>query len=438
MPSKKVQAHPLPFLSRVPFQGGFEMNIHFRRLLMTTSILLVLLVHSAAHALSGSGAISLTFNTSSRAEGMGGAGVAMAWDANTNHWANPALLAFRPGIQYLDFSSNPAGDLDEDILLTSKELTLGAYGVTLLLAGGLADGVYLDMGSQQGTDENGNPTGEFNTYMKSEHWGLGADFVQLAEIIWGKEKGTWTRNWAFSGGYVWKDFEDSLSPDPYGDGGNASGTGQASDWGLLLRYTPFHLGLEKGLKDGATVGFEAGIALGYSVLNSTDQFIKHTDADQSDPFPTMHVYGTSLRCAFPLIDSKREQLDAKGWGILGDMINPLFSFAVSFQNIQPGFVWDSEQQDYTYEWDTSGSNDETGYGLEVGLANILYYRWGHKSANYADVDDSTQGFGVNLQAGRLGGARYDWASTPHGEGLSNITSRTWSFWVDPVAMIEAW
>ena len=199
-------------------------------------MLLVLMSQSAAYAVPGSGAVSLTYNTSSRAEGMGGAGVGLAWDANSNHWANPALLAFRPGIQYLDFSSNPAEGLADDILLTSKELTLGAYGVTLLFGTGPVDGVYLDNGGQQATDENGNIIGTIHTYMKSEHWGIGVDFVQLAEIIMGKEQGTWIPNVTLAGGYVRKDFEDNLGFDldaQGSDGGN--GTGQASDWGLLLK-----------------------------------------------------------------------------------------------------------------------------------------------------------------------------------------------------------
>ncbi len=404
------------------FMGGFP----------TAAIMfLVLMSQSAAYAFSGSGAVSLTYNTSSRAEGMGGAGVGLAWDANSNHWANPALLAFRPGIQYLDFSSNPAEGLADDILLTSEELTLGAYGVTLLFGTGPVDGVYLDIGELPGTDET------IHNYMKSEHWGIGVDFVQLAEIIMGKEQGTWIPNVTLAGGYVRKDFEDNLGfvPDAQGSDGGY-GTGQASDWGLLLKWTPYHIGLEKGLKDGGTVGFEAGIALGYSVLNSTDQFIHHFGAVQSDPFPTMHVFGGSLRLALPVIESKREQWNAQGLGILGDVVNPLFSFTLAYQKIQPGFVWDAAQEEYTYEWDTSGDLDDNGYGLEVGLANILYFRYGHKTADYANVDGATHGFGVNLQAGRMGGVRYDWSSASRTEGVSNITSRTWSFWVDPLAILE--
>jgi hypothetical protein len=363
--------------------------------------------------------------------------VGLAWDANSNHWANPALLAFRPGIQYLDFSSNPFEGPYEDILLTSEELTLGAYGVTFLFGTGPVDGVFLDMGEEQGTDENGESTGTIHTYMKSQHWGIGVDFVQLAEIIMGKEEGTWIPNVTLAGGYVRKDFEGDLGVvhDVHGSGGGY-GTGQASDWGLLLKWTPYHIGLEKGLKDGGTVGLEAGIALGYSVLNSTDQFIHHISADYSVPFPTMHVFGGSLRLALPVIESKREQWNAKGLGILGDVVNPLFSFTLALQKIQPGFVWDAAQQEYTYEWDTSGDLDNNGYGLEVGLANIFYYRYGYKTASYANVEGPTNGFGVNLQAGRMGGVRYDWSSFSEDEGVSNVTSRTWSFWVDPLAFLE--
>ncbi|MEN8008462.1 MAG: hypothetical protein ABFS42_15745 [Candidatus Krumholzibacteriota bacterium] len=409
------------------------------RLPAAATILLILLSQSTANAFSGAGASSLTFNTSSRAEGMGGAGVGLAWDTNTNHWANPALLAFRPGIQYIHFSSNPAEGLYDDFLLTSKELTLGAYGVTLLLGTGPVDGVRLDLGEMDRTDETGISTGVFEGYMKSEHWGIGVDFVQLAEIIQGKEPGAWTRKLSLSAGYVWKDFEDNLTYDPgQPASGEGYGTGQARDWGLLLKWTPINTGLEKDLQDGGTVAYEAGFALGYSKLNSTGDFIHHYQADQSDPFPTMHVYGGSLRFAVPLIDSKREQWNANGLGILGDVVNPLFSFTAAFQMTQPGYVWDAALQDYKYEWDKSGSFDETGYGFEVGLANILYYRRGHKRADYYHVDDATDGFGVNLQAGRLGGARYDWASTPNAGGLPDVTSRTWSFWVDPVAVFEVW
>ncbi len=64
--------------------------------------LLILLVICAlplpALAASGAGAINMSLNTSVRANAMGHAGVAVTWDQDTNHWANSALLAFRPGL----------------------------------------------------------------------------------------------------------------------------------------------------------------------------------------------------------------------------------------------------------------------------------------------------------------------------------------------------
>jgi len=80
----------------------------------------------SALAASGAGAINMSVNTSARANGMGNAGVAVAWDQDTNHWANSGLLAFRPGIHYRSFEAELAEGLAEDIRLTNKELTLGA------------------------------------------------------------------------------------------------------------------------------------------------------------------------------------------------------------------------------------------------------------------------------------------------------------------------
>jgi len=183
-----------------------------------SSVLIVIILISipAAEAVAGSGAgaISLSFNTSARAEGMGGAGVAVPWGGNTNHWANPALLAFRPGVQYLDFRTELAEGLADDIFLTSRELTVGGYGVTFLLGRGPVDGVFLDMGSQEATDENGMPIGVFQSYMMSEHWGLSLDAAQVGEMIFGKPKGAFTRYVSLSFGYVWKDFKTSWLTTP--------------------------------------------------------------------------------------------------------------------------------------------------------------------------------------------------------------------------------
>jgi len=405
---------------------------------VTTIFILVVLLSlpaPGARAGSGAGGIVLSFNTSARAEGMGGAGVAVPWGGDTDHWANPALLAFRPGIHYLDFRSELAKGLADDIVMTNREMTIGAFGATLLVGRGPVDGKFLDMGFQEATDESGTVTGQFQSYMKSEHLGFGVDLARVGESVLGKPEGAFTRRVSLAIGYVWKDFEDQLAPDgviqdAQGGGG---GSGKASDRGIMLRVTPLRRGMDAESGSGGTVGTTLDLAFGMSTINRSGEFIRHVDADQSDPFPTSHLWGFAARFALPLTPAKRAEWDGKGWGILGATLDPLLSLTASFQDNDPGYVWDPDLQEYRYERDGSGTMSETGYGVELGLCNVLYYRLGRNRAEYADIDDWTQGWGANVQVGRYGGFRYDWAEVPQSEGLPKVVRRTWSVWVDPVA-----
>lgn len=396
---------------------------------------LIIFCVSPVMAQPGAGAISHQFNTSARAEGLGGAGVALPWDGNPGHWANPALLAYRTGIQYIDFRSELAVGLADDIVLTNQELTLGWYGVGLLIAQGPVDGLHLDMGDQIATNENGEPTGSFNSYMKTESWGLGIDAVRLLEAVLDKPMGSWTRYASLSGGWTWKDFHDQLAPDNVlQDGVNASGSGSTTDRGFMIAATPLNLGHAGDSLADEAVGIILGASFGMSVLDKTDEFIVHVDADQADPFPTRYLTGWSLRLAVPWAEAQRARMNASGWGMLGDMLDPFFSMTYSSQLIEPGFVWDENQNDYAYEHDTSGQYDQKGHGWEVGFANIIYLRKGRNEVAYGDIDGETTGWGINLQAGKFGGFRYDVATVPQAKGLPSVDRRSWSLWFDPVEL----
>lgn len=387
-------------------------------------------------AVAGAGAVSHQFNTSARAEGLGGAGVALPWDGNPAHWANPALLAYRTGIQYIDFRSELAKGLADDIVLTNQELTLGWYGVGLLIAQGPVDGLYLDMGEQQYTNENGESVGTFNSYMRTLSWGIGLDTVQLLEAVLDKPVGSWTRYASASVGWVWKDFEDLLAPDNLiQDGwGGGMGSGNTTDRGFMIAATPLNLGHEGDGLAGEAVGVVLGGSFGMSVLDKTDEFIVHVNADQSDPFPTRYLTGWSLRLAVPWADAQRERMNAAGWGMLGDLLDPFFSLTYSSQLTEPGFVWDQDLREYSYEHDTSGRYDDEGHGWEVGFANLVYLRKGRVEAPYGDLEGETTGWGINLQAGKFGGFRYDAATVPQARGLPYVERRSWSLWIDPVEM----
>jgi hypothetical protein len=407
-----------------------------RSIIASGLVLVAIILAAAAAAQPGAGAVNLAINTSPRAEALGGAGAALPWDGNPAHWANPALLGFRRGIHYLDFRSELARGLADDILLTNKELVLGAFGVGLLIAQGPLDGNYLDMGIQQATDENGELVGEFESYMKSESWGLSLDAVEAAELVLGKGRGAWSRYASLSGGIVWKEFEDMLAPDSIlQDGlGGGSGRGNCRDQGWMIRVTPLNLGFAGDRLGDGLLGIAIGGAYGAATLNKTDEFIVHVDADQADPFPTAHVKAWSLRLAVPWTENARRDLNAASAGILGDMLDPFLSFTVTRQKIEPGIRWVDETEAWVYERDTSGIYDEKGWGWEVGLANVLYLREGRLEVPYGDVDGATRGWGLNLQAGRFGGFRYDAATVPQARGLPTVDRRTWSVWVDPVAI----
>jgi len=68
--------------------------------------------------------------------------------------------------------------------------------------------------------------------------------------------------------------------------------------------------------------------------------------------------------------------------------------------------------------------------------NIFFLRGGHFTAEYGDVDDSTEGHGWRIQAGRLFGIRKDWATVPQARGLDTVDRETWSVWVNPLAILD--
>ncbi|MDX2473443.1 MAG: hypothetical protein QNL91_07000 [Candidatus Krumholzibacteria bacterium] len=400
------------------------------------AIIVGLLFSSQATAASGAGAINMSFNTSARFEAMGSAGVGAPWGTDTNHWANPALLAFRPGLNYLKFRSELAVGLADDIVITNEEITLGNYGVTLLLATGPVDGNFLDMGTQIGTDENGIPTASFESYMKSESWGLGLDVVQILDRLLDHGDQSWSRYTTLAVGYTHHDFSDQLAPDNnlQDSQGGGSAEGSSSDKGFVLRATPLVIDTPNGWHNNGYVGLTAGAAYGYSLQSDTDKYIVHVNTDQSDPFPRAFIKGWSVHLALPLAPNFRDRPVQGLERLLTEAIDPFFSFTYSSQLIEPGYVWNQDLGDYVYEHDKSGLQDEEGHGWEIGLANIFYVRRGHVKVDYGQVDGDTSGWGINLQAGDMGGFRFDRARVPQAIGLPNVTREGWSIWICPLAI----
>jgi hypothetical protein len=365
----------------------------------------------------GAGAIILGFQPSARAAGMGGAGVATHWGGDVPVWSNPGLLGYRTGVRYSNLDTKIAPGLADDMSFTDESLTIGLGGVTVLLCRKPVAGSYLDMGTQDAVDEDGNVVGEFSSWESAERIGVGLRVVYLVETILGRREHDLSR-WGDVGiGYVATDFEDLLAPDSVlqdETGGGASAS--AHSYGGHLRVTPVNSIGRSGLLSPFG-GMRLDLAYGWALLDDSDEMIVHVDPEQGDPFPRRYVSGWSTRVA---VDG-----GLKG---LARIFAPLISVGYAHESMEPGSVWRDDH--YVYEHDTSGRYDEESWGVEVSFANVVHWRRGHFKAEGRDADGDTRGWGVGLEAPRLGGFRYDEATIPVGSGLPDMDSSSWSVWAD--------
>jgi hypothetical protein len=409
-------------------------------------------IAGAALAGSGAGAIVLSFDKSARSEGMGGATTAVNWTDDPNVWANPALLGYHRGLRYQHFHSQLLPGLADNVDIDSDRVTLGAYGVGFLYAGkpfGRVGGDYLDMGQQQGTDQNGNVTETFHSYMKADSWGVGVSLAQVADAIAGLDAptqpgvaGKGGRGLARYGdialGWTHKRFEDALTPDAAMQDATSGGTGTAtmSDWGLLLSATPYNsitnAGQVPALDEVLSPlgGLRLDLSYGWSDLNYNNARIVHVDADQSDPAPRAHRSGFAIRGALGVPEAVRVAMEDAGLGLVTESLSPLVSYSESWDRSTPWYRW--EQTEYV-----PGANPEEREilrGRELVLANIIYLRRGHVKADYGDIDGATSGWGLGFRLADIAGFRYDRAEVPQAQGLPNVRRTGYTVFVDGVAI----
>jgi hypothetical protein len=129
---------------------------------LTTLCLAALLLVGAvgtAHAQSQAGVASSLIAPGARSDGMGRAYVAVANDANMIWW-NPGAMAFTSGREASFLYTQLVPDLADDV-----NFSYLAYVQHVEGWGGLGAAVgYLSYGKTEGSDSEGNPTGEFSSY----------------------------------------------------------------------------------------------------------------------------------------------------------------------------------------------------------------------------------------------------------------------------------
>jgi hypothetical protein len=269
--------------------------------ILSAAIISLLIAGQSLIAQSEAGAIFLLIAPGSRAEGMGEAQVAAANDAYATYW-NPAGLGFLEnnelGIMHVKWLPNLADDMYYDFLT-------GAYRIKGLgTVGGHV--IYLNLGEQQRTDENGNELGTFVSYMTALTLSYGTQISPQAAF-----------------GVNAKIVYQMLSP--YGTI-QEKGRGDALSFGFDFGYLKRNLLFSR-------------LDFGVNVSNIGPK-VAFIDVAQADPMPTNLKMGFNLRA----VESKHNQLS-----FVADA-NKLLVASYPAMDKNGNFIIDDNETAYTDPW----------------------------------------------------------------------------------------
>ena len=220
-------------------------------------ILLVMLLCSQVLAVGEAGAVFLLIAPGAGAVGVGEAQVAKADDVYASYY-NPAGLGYlngsELGVMHVNWLPNLADDIYYDFLAYRRELSgIGTVATNL---------IYLNLGEQIRTDEEGNSLGTFSSNM----WSLSASFGSQI-----------TSNSSMGLGF--KVIQQNLAPEGAGsEGTKGSSTNILFDLGYLNKIIQ------------RDTGFLTELNFGLSISNIGPK-IWFQDKGQADPAPTNMKFG---------------------------------------------------------------------------------------------------------------------------------------------------
>ena len=378
----------------------------------------VLLAIAAPAGAQGTGR-SMDIDMSLRSAAMGGASNAVFRGGDLNHWGNPAFLGITRGLRYERGRTQLVPGLADDVWYDTRVTKFGYGGAGFVFGGDPVgpDGVQLDYGISDQTDQNGNVIGAFDSYEHVSSWGFGVSLVEafgsLARLR-GAEPPALGRWFDLSAGMNFKKVLIALAPATLS--GTASTTG--SDFGLLARCTPLD-----GLSSDRYPPVRVDLSYGWSVLNFTDNEATFLNEDVTTPLTRHRRRGLAIGLA--AVRPPREA----GRGFAAAFVRGLFplvsaTFAVDRARLGAGDAVD-------YETESSG--------MELTIANVVALRRGHYEDEVGNIDGSTRGYAVGLPLGAFGGFAWEeaWFPQANGSGLEDLHRTGWSVWLDPLEIAAA-
>jgi len=364
------------------------------------------LAATAAHAQGA--AVSLLYDPSIRAAGMGGAGSAVFWGGDANVWANPALLGYAQGLRFERGRTQLVPGLATDVWFDTERHTIGGGGLGVAMTG-KPDGIgrtLLDYGGDG-----------YHGYEHAASWSVGASAAGLASTLWrwrGAEPPAFTRYADLAFGVSRKEVRVVLAP--WGSAHAAQ-----RDWGLLARVTALD-NSRRGARPNVPLRLDAAYA--HSVVNAADATIRFTGEDLISPIYRLFFNGIAVRGEMGLPAAARSRFERAPW--LAESFEPLLSLGLScdLEHAQAG--------DYA-----DNGYDVRHLGAELTVANLLTVRGGHLEDKTGGISGATLGWGLGFRAGRYAGFRYDYGTRPQASGLQDVKRRGWTAFLDIAALARA-
>lgn len=130
-------------------------------------------------------------------------------------------------------------------------------------------------------------------------------------------------------------------------------------------------------------------SLGFHKYNLTNAVVEYTDSLGTTPWGQNNVYGAGMAVSLPLAA-------AIGTNPLSDWVENLFTVrALADKNVSHDF------------------GCSTSTGMELGMLDSIYLRWGYCDENAGDWSGSTRGIGLSLHRRGVGSIEANYAEFPN-------------------------